>query len=43
MPRRFSSAKVSDLDLSCTPPLGSLWDAVQLGAQAWMRQANATR
>jgi hypothetical protein len=31
--------EVSDLDLSYTPPLGSLWDAVQAGAQAWTRQA----
>jgi NADPH-dependent 2,4-dienoyl-CoA reductase/sulfur reductase-like enzyme len=31
--------EVSDLDLSYTPPLGSPWDAVQLGAQAWTRQA----
>ncbi len=29
---------VSDLDLSYTPPLGSPWDAVQLGAQAWVRR-----
>jgi NADPH-dependent 2,4-dienoyl-CoA reductase/sulfur reductase-like enzyme len=28
---------VSDLDLSYTPPLGSPWEAVQLGAQAWAR------
>jgi NADPH-dependent 2,4-dienoyl-CoA reductase/sulfur reductase-like enzyme len=28
---------VSDLDLSYTPPLGSPWDAVQIGAQAWSR------
>ena len=28
---------VSDLDLSYTPPLGSPWDAVQMGAQAWIR------
>ncbi len=28
---------MSELDLSYTPPLGSPWDAVQLGAQAWMR------
>jgi len=27
----------SDLDLSYTPPLGSPWDAVQAGAQAWTR------
>jgi NADPH-dependent 2,4-dienoyl-CoA reductase/sulfur reductase-like enzyme len=31
--------EVSDLDLSYTPPLGSPWDAVQLGAQAWSRHA----
>jgi NADPH-dependent 2,4-dienoyl-CoA reductase/sulfur reductase-like enzyme len=31
--------QVSDLDLSYTPPLGSPWDAIQAGAQAWMRQA----
>jgi NADPH-dependent 2,4-dienoyl-CoA reductase/sulfur reductase-like enzyme len=31
--------EVSDLDLSYTPPLGSPWDAVQLGAQAWVRHA----
>jgi NADPH-dependent 2,4-dienoyl-CoA reductase/sulfur reductase-like enzyme len=30
---------ISDLDLSYTPPLGSPWDAVQIGAQAWARQA----
>jgi NADPH-dependent 2,4-dienoyl-CoA reductase/sulfur reductase-like enzyme len=30
---------LSDLDLSYTPPLGSPWDAVQMAAQAWMRQA----
>jgi NADPH-dependent 2,4-dienoyl-CoA reductase/sulfur reductase-like enzyme len=29
---------MSDLDLSYTPPLGSPWDAVQIGAQAWTRQ-----
>jgi NADPH-dependent 2,4-dienoyl-CoA reductase/sulfur reductase-like enzyme len=29
--------EVSDLDLSYTPPLGSPWDAVQMGAQAWTR------
>ena len=28
--------EISDLDLSYTPPLGSPWDAVQVGAQAWM-------
>jgi NADPH-dependent 2,4-dienoyl-CoA reductase/sulfur reductase-like enzyme len=30
---------VSDLDLSYTPPLGSPWEAVQMGAQAWVRTA----
>jgi NADPH-dependent 2,4-dienoyl-CoA reductase/sulfur reductase-like enzyme len=30
---------VSDLDLSYTPPLGSPWDAVQAGAQAWVQHA----
>ncbi len=29
---------LSDLDLSYTPPLGSPWDAIQAGAQAWTRQ-----
>jgi NADPH-dependent 2,4-dienoyl-CoA reductase/sulfur reductase-like enzyme len=32
---------ISDLDLSYTPPLGSPWDAVQAGAQAWTRAAAA--
>jgi NADPH-dependent 2,4-dienoyl-CoA reductase/sulfur reductase-like enzyme len=32
--------QISDLDLSYTPPLGSPWDAVQAGAQAWMRRAH---
>ena len=27
---------ISDLDLSYTPPLGSPWDAIQAGAQAWI-------
>ena len=30
---------ISDLDLSYTPPLGSPWDAVQIGAQSWVRQS----
>jgi NADPH-dependent 2,4-dienoyl-CoA reductase/sulfur reductase-like enzyme len=30
----------SDLDLSYTPPLGSPWEAVQMGAQAWTREAH---
>jgi NADPH-dependent 2,4-dienoyl-CoA reductase/sulfur reductase-like enzyme len=29
---------ISDLDLSYTPPLGSPWDALQHGAQAWTHQ-----
>jgi NADPH-dependent 2,4-dienoyl-CoA reductase/sulfur reductase-like enzyme len=29
---------ISDLDLSYTPPLGSPWEAVQIGAQAWDRE-----
>jgi NADPH-dependent 2,4-dienoyl-CoA reductase/sulfur reductase-like enzyme len=28
---------MSDLDLSYTPPLGSPWDLIQGGAQAWVR------
>jgi NADPH-dependent 2,4-dienoyl-CoA reductase/sulfur reductase-like enzyme len=28
---------ISNLDLSYTPPLGSPWDAVQMGTQAWQR------
>ncbi len=30
--------EVSDLDLAYTPPLGSPWDAVQVGAQTWVRE-----
>jgi NADPH-dependent 2,4-dienoyl-CoA reductase/sulfur reductase-like enzyme len=29
---------MNELDLSYTPPLGSPWDAVQMGAQAWVRE-----
>jgi NADPH-dependent 2,4-dienoyl-CoA reductase/sulfur reductase-like enzyme len=32
---------ISDLDLSYTPPLGSPWDAIQAGAQAWVRMSMA--
>jgi NADPH-dependent 2,4-dienoyl-CoA reductase/sulfur reductase-like enzyme len=32
---------MSDLDLSYTPPLGSPWDVVQGGAQAWVRAVQA--
>jgi NADPH-dependent 2,4-dienoyl-CoA reductase/sulfur reductase-like enzyme len=27
---------ISDLDLSYTPPLGSPWEAIQIGTQAWV-------
>jgi hypothetical protein len=27
--------EISDLDLTYTPPPGSLWDAVQVGARGW--------
>jgi NADPH-dependent 2,4-dienoyl-CoA reductase/sulfur reductase-like enzyme len=33
---------VSDLDLSYTPPLGSPWDALQIGAQAWVQSVRAS-
>jgi NADPH-dependent 2,4-dienoyl-CoA reductase/sulfur reductase-like enzyme len=39
----FSVEDVSDLDLSYTPPLGSPWDTVQMGAQAWTRALVAER
>jgi NADPH-dependent 2,4-dienoyl-CoA reductase/sulfur reductase-like enzyme len=29
---------IDELDLSYTPPLGSPWDAVQMAAQAWVRE-----
>jgi len=32
---RMTVEAISDLDLSYTPPLGSPWDALQHGAQAW--------
>jgi NADPH-dependent 2,4-dienoyl-CoA reductase/sulfur reductase-like enzyme len=35
--------EVSDLDLSYTPPLGSPWDAIQAGAQAWERAARGAK
>lgn len=34
---RMSVDAISDLDLSYTPPLGSPWDSVQAGTQAWTR------
>jgi NADPH-dependent 2,4-dienoyl-CoA reductase/sulfur reductase-like enzyme len=33
----------SELDLSYTPPLGSPWDAMQIGAQAWVRAVVSVR
>lgn len=33
--------ELNDLDLSYTPPLGSPWDVVQAGAQAWIWQCRA--
>ncbi len=33
----LSVENVNDLDLSYSPPLGSPWDAIQGGAQAWVR------
>ena len=37
---RMTVRALSDLDLSYTPPLGSPWDALQTGAQAWQRLAH---
>ena len=36
---QMSADAFSDLDLSYTPPLGSPWEAVQMGAQVWSRAA----
>jgi NADPH-dependent 2,4-dienoyl-CoA reductase/sulfur reductase-like enzyme len=33
--------EMSDLDLSYTPPLGSPWEAVQMGTQAWNREVQS--
>jgi hypothetical protein len=33
---------MGELDLSYTPPLGSPWDAVQMGAQAWVRASGSS-
>ena len=38
---RMSVDEMSDLDLSYTPPLGSPWDAVQVGAQRWVQEATS--
>jgi hypothetical protein len=35
--------RINDLDLSYTPPFGSPWDALQVGAQVWQNVANAVR
>jgi len=35
---RMTVEAMSDLDLSYTPPLGSPWEAVQMGAQSWDRE-----
>ncbi|MGN6676986.1 MAG: FAD-dependent oxidoreductase, partial [Streptosporangiaceae bacterium] len=34
---------VGELDLSYTPPLGSPWEAVQMGTQAWAKQVVLAR
>ena len=39
----MTTDEMSDLDLSYTPPLGNPWDAVQMGAQAWVRHLDAQR
>jgi hypothetical protein len=33
--------RVSDLDLSYSPPFGSPWDAIQMAAQKWSRERAA--
>jgi NADPH-dependent 2,4-dienoyl-CoA reductase/sulfur reductase-like enzyme len=40
---QMSVDAMSELDLSYTPPLGSPWDAVQMGAQAWVRAERDAR
>ncbi|MGY1617210.1 FAD-dependent oxidoreductase [Geodermatophilus sp. SYSU D00691] len=40
---RMTVDDVAALDLSYTPPLGSPWDAVQIAAQAWVREHAPTR
>ena len=37
----MTAAAVSDLDLSYTPPLGSPWEAIQIGAQAWVTRTGS--
>jgi NADPH-dependent 2,4-dienoyl-CoA reductase/sulfur reductase-like enzyme len=36
LPYYLTVDRLSDLDLSYTPPFGSPWDAVQLAAQDWV-------
>ncbi len=38
----MSVEAMSELDLSYTPPLGSPWDALQMGAQSWVRAHSNT-
>jgi hypothetical protein len=38
LPYYLTVDRLSDLDLSYTPPFGSPWDAVQLAAQDWVWQ-----
>ena len=38
----LSVDEMSDLDLAYTPPFGSPWDALQIGAQAWDAARSAT-
>lgn len=40
---RTSVDRISDQDLSYTPPFGSPWDAVQVAAQAWSKEWLASR
>ena len=34
---------LSDLDLSCIPPPGSPWGAIQIGAHTWLRKPASGR
>jgi hypothetical protein len=38
---KLSVERLSDLDLSYSPPFGSPWDAVQISAQQWSRERAA--
>jgi hypothetical protein len=38
----LSVDEISDLDLAYTPPFGSPWDALQVGAQSWRAAQAAT-